>query len=400
MLSYKVWNEVLFYSILFFTNCIDLKQYNQASDLPAKVDTNVLFKIKRTVFRIPNDTNDQLLSYFTFSNDIDCQKIFSITKNYYLNIADVKNCTASKVEIPEALKSILKSNLSMVQFCQGSNSVFYFLKKDTLVKWNLNNSDLFFQKVNLPVDFNTDRYYLSTNLVQNFGFPMYFKEDRLFFGSFLIDRRNKIWSLESENYPYEVCLPLNNLKPFTYKINFPDFVAENFYGLRFQINRLRIKDGNLISFPFSGNMYLKYNFNDSLKVIGGKSIYQSKNFISPLSLMPQKNKISNDSNWYYYTHNEYYSNFIFNSNTRQFFRLFYHDVPTKKKDGFYSTQKDRIISVQVFNEQFLLVHEEILNDINFVIEFMPYKDGFIINNNGIDFKKNYYEYLYYEVRLK
>jgi hypothetical protein len=266
MLSYKVWNKVLFYSILFFTSCIDLKQYNQASDLPAKVDTNVHFKIKSTVFRIPNDTNDQLLSYFTFSNDIDSQKIFSITKNYYLNIADIKNCTASKVEIPNALKNILKSNLSMVQFCQGSDSVFYFLKKDTLVKWNLKNSVLFSRVLDLPVDFNTKKYYLSTNLVQNFGFPMYFKNDRLFLGSFLIGKSNKVWSMESENYPYEVCLPLNNQNPFTYKINFPDFVTENFYGLRFQVNRLCMKDENLISFPFSGNLYIKNNSNDSLNV--------------------------------------------------------------------------------------------------------------------------------------
>jgi hypothetical protein len=72
----------------------------------------------------------------------------------------------------------------------------------------------------------------------------------------------------------------------------------------------------------------------------------------------------------------------------------------KKNNGLYYTHKDRIISLQVFNEQFSLVHEEILDNIWFVFTFLPYKNGFLINNNGIDPKKENYEYLYYKVFSK
>jgi hypothetical protein len=396
----KIWIGFAFLSIFFFINCSERKSFSQQNDLKPEIDSNVNFIISKSSIEIANDTNDIILAYFTFSNNVDSQKIIYLTKKYFINIVDVTNHSVTKTNIPVLLKEAIEKSKPFVQFCQINDSEYFFLLKDTLVRWNTRNSELIFKKVILPRDYNTVEYSLSINLVQEFGLPMYFKNDTLRFGSFLIHKKQNKWSMFADNYPYQVNYSIKDSNSFTSKFRFPTFINENHYGLGFEIHRLNILNYDIISLPFSSNIYRVSTINNMVDTIGGKSKYQTSDFIKPLSSKHQMNQISSDSEWYYYIHTEKYSQLIYNSNTKQYYRLYYHHIPLKKSDGLYYTHKDRVISLQVFNEQFSLVHEEILDDIWFVLHFLPYKNGFLINNNGIDPKKENYEYLYYKVFSK
>ncbi len=392
----KIWIGIAFLSI-FFSFCSERKSFSQKNDFAPEIDTNVSVLLTRTVIRVSNDTNDNILAYFTFTNNIDSQKTIFLTEKYFLNIVSYSNKSVSKVKIPNLLKESIVRAKPFVQFCQYKNNVYFFLLRDTLVRWDTQNSELIFKNIDLPIDFDTEKYYLSVNLVQEFGFPMFCKNDTLHFGSFLINKKHNKWTVFEGNYPYQVNYNINNSNSNTSKFTYPNFINENHYGLGFEIHRLNILNYDLISFPFTSNIYRVSTKNSKVDTIGGKSKYQTTEFIKPLSSKYQRDQISSDSEWYYFIHSEKYSQIIYNSNTKQYYRLYYHNIPLKKYNGLYYTHKDRIISLQVFNEQFSLVHEEILDDIWFVLTFLPYKNGFLINKNGIDPKKDHYEYLYYEV---
>jgi len=67
-------------------------------------------------------------------------------------------------------------------------------------------------------------------------------------------------------------------------------------------------------------------------------------------------------------------------------------------DGYYSTMEDDVYSVQVFNQDFSLVHEEILKGIHFIYLIVPYKEGFVINFNTQRSDQSKHQYLYYEIK--
>jgi hypothetical protein len=361
---------------------------------------NLQFYLEKELILVANDTNDVILSYFTFSNQLDSQKIISLTEKYYLNIVDVLNEDVKKVELPFLLKDKITKSKPVIQFCQCNDSIYFFLLKDSLIKWIKNYDTFQTNNIQMPLDYNTDRFYLSVKLINQLGFPMYCDKNNLKFGSFLVDKNIGKWTFNVNPSTYQLNYSITDSKSFTSKFIYPDFVYVNHYGLNFKIYRQVAKDNDIISFPFSSNIYRVSTIKNMVDTIGGKSKYQTSDFIKPLSSKHQMNQISSDSEWYYYIHTEKYSQLIYNSNTKQYYRLYYHHIPLKKSDGLYYTHKDRVISLQVFNEQFSLVHEEILDDIWFVLHFLPYKNGFLINNNGIDPKKENYEYLYYKVFSK
>lgn len=395
----RVWAVFIPLSMLCFISCAERKPYVQMADVLPKIDSSTRYSLDLKTFTVQNDTNDKLLVLFTCSDDLDSPKVDHLTEKYYLNKTDILSGRISKFKIPAGLEAMIHRARPVVQLCRYNDSNYFLLLRDTLVKWNIYNQQTIVSKLKFPFDYPHDKYYLLANLINEFGFPMYCSDNYLHFGAYLVDKQKDVWTYEVEASPYQVNYAINgHSASYTSKFTYPDFIYKNHYGLGFRIYRCPTPDKDLISFPFSSNVYACTKDSGHIRVIGGKSIYQSKPYIQALSLAEDMRRISSDSEWYYYIHSEYYSQMIYNSNTRQYYRLYHHQIPLKKDDGYYYTHKDRVISLQVFDEHFSLVHEEILKGLWFALEFMPYERGFIINNNGVDFKKDHFEYLYYEVK--
>ena len=81
----KIWIGIAFLSI-FFSYCSERKSFSQKNDFAPEIDTNVSFSLSRTNIRVANDTDDNILAYFAFSNNLDSQKIIYLTGKYFLNI--------------------------------------------------------------------------------------------------------------------------------------------------------------------------------------------------------------------------------------------------------------------------------------------------------------------------
>lgn len=385
--------------LFFLISCKEVNITSKITDFQPIEDTSSQFYLRKNTIIANNDTNDIKLSYSCYNNLYDMEKITDITSLYFLNIIDFKNNITIKIKIPKNIEELIKRNKPIIQLCDYKDSIYCFLAQDTLAIWDIINNTTQIKKIKLPNKFNNKNLYLSINLVSHFGYKMICDGEFLYFGSYIMNR-NLGWIFDYQDYPYEVKYSLKNEVSTTFNFNYPSFVTENYYGLLFKTYRQKIKTGNIVSFPFSANLYITKNESDSLRVIGGKSKYQKSMNISPLSHISKKDKISSDSDWYYFNHTDYYSQFIYNKNTMQYYRIYYHKLSKLTKNGLYNTHQDKILSIQVFNENFSLIHEEILKDIWFVLHFYPYKNGFIINNNGLKSKSINHEYNYYEVVKK
>lgn len=395
---HKAWISLIFLSMLFFNGCVEHKNFNQTADILPICDSTHKFLIEKNFIRIENDTNDRLIAYYTYLKRENTAIISDLTNSFSLNIVNLNTRKRIIKRLPDEIVGIIKKAMPFVQFCQKDDSIYYFLAQNDLIELNVHSLKFEKRKLKFPLDFDTVNYRISAGTSQRFGFPMYFENTQLHFETFLIRKKNSEWTIFADDYPYEIHLSLDSSRSFSEKVDLPDFVVRNYYQLRFDIYRLNVDKVDILGFPFTANMYVKDKSTELLKVVGGKSKFQSNDFINPICDLEKKEVITRDSCWYYYNHNEYYSQLIYNSKKQQYYRLYHHELSQRKSDGFYNTHMDRVVSIQIFNSKLSLVHEEVLKEIWGVYKFFPFEDGFVINNNGIDPKNDHYDYVYYSVK--
>lgn len=144
-----------------------------------------------------------------------------------------------------------------------------------------------------------------------------------------------------------------------------------------------------VSNPYSSLITLKdLNRNEDRGVKSIKSQFHID------SILPIEKKVRHDINEKdrYLVEKAYYGPLVYNKYRNEFYRIFYHALPRKLKNGDFSIYTDKSSSVLIYNKN-LNISEEIFlgNDYFHIMGISPTKNGFLLNNyTGINLKEENY----------
>lgn len=159
-------------------------------------------------------------------------------------------------------------------------------------------------------------------------------------------------------------------KPQTIKTYYPD---RNF-------NYSVMANGKLlVSVPYSSQIQVLDVRNNTVeKKFIEKSQFQTDS-IRPLDAPSKKKKIALRDR--YLIEEAYYGPIVYNPFRNEYYRIFYHSLPTKNENGDYTIYTDKSSSIMVFDIN-LKLKNEIYFDKNYFIflGLTPTKDGIIFNS--------------------
>jgi hypothetical protein len=383
-------------ALIFLFSCSIESRTSFVGDLDSNIDSISKFQIKqKSKFVFNNDTNDNYWPIFNFNYSKLNTDLYCLSSKWNILSYNFDSSKIFKIKLPSQIKEKLNKDEVHLKMIRYNDSILYFITGKNLIEYHSKSQKIITSEIKFP-EYSNSKFSISNMDVQRFGFPVVIDSlMNIQVSSFLLDKKTRLWNKSNDPYPMELSINTKTLTSQYNSIQTPIFFKKFNYGLFEICYRLVNDKKRIFSFPLSGNIYIKQP-DGSLLVIGGKSKYQKDSIISPLSYYNEESHVNSDSNWYHYTHNDYYGYLIYNPTIKKYFRFYHHKLPKQLKNGFYATSNDRQVSVQVFSENFKLTHEEVLDGIHYTYYLIPYKNGFIINNNGLRWKSLTHEFFYYE----
>lgn len=142
----------------------------------------------------------------------------------------------------------------------------------------------------------------------------------------------------------------------TLPMNYPTMYRTNFYGFADEVSRCINGNTFVYSFMLDPNIYTLNTTNGITSIKPGKSRLQS----STPAAIPLNNKDSSQIKMEQMQQYPIYTNILYDSYRQLYYRFFYKDQQMQNPDGTYNAWADKDFVLMVFDQEFNLIKEEVL----------------------------------------
>ncbi len=323
-------------------------------------------------------------------------QIYYIGQDTNLILIDIPSGAERKMAMPNFLFQQLKVQDPYIKIYPSiQDSIVVFLSKTMVYTWYYLKKDSF--RI-IPVEqLGLNTKIFSIQSYEGSGFQAMQRGNFIGIPVVQISPKGKKKVEEGATRGYEIELDLKKQKVNYRYLDFPDLLNDYKYGFLSETYRIKLGDTNIVSFAFTGDIYIEHN--NYTSVVGGKSKFQKNPNIKPLERKYSRKAVSYDSFWYYYTHNDYYTSMAYNPNNGFFARFYVKPLGAKiPNSDLYYTSEDKVFILQIFNKNLELMYENPVKGLNFLYYLIPYKNGFITNWNALKSGMTAHNYKYYEIR--
>lgn len=261
-------------------------------------------------------------------------------------------------------------------YIRSLDSIFLLTEKELYIVNS--NGKVIYSKNNLNftngVSANQIIYRNSEN------FPIYFDSDYQTIYMYGFCNKYSTYSNKFYDEPIEYAYNINSKYANQLPMKFSELYKTGYFSVSIYPKRLIIDNSHIYTFQQDPNIYVYDKLKKGITVKGGKSKFQTE----VIPYYSKTVKFSKDKEMAYLKTVPSYGKLLYDPYRILFYRFFTQGQSSKNKEGLYNTEFDKYESLMIFDTDFNLLNEIILERYKYFSTFsFVTKDGLFISDKGI-----------------